>query len=142
MIPTYLASSEMSIALILSVCPTSFAIRFPDLGSHILITRSGEPDAITLPYGSVVNAYTDAFGPAPSGAFSVMRGSVLCGPVPELEADARSQSLMVRSNEPEANHCCSRLHNVRREAENGRRDSSVREAADVVGMCAYHCRLV
>ena len=52
----YLASSEMSIALILSVCPTSFAIRFPDLGSHILITRSGEPDAITLPYGSVVSA--------------------------------------------------------------------------------------
>ena len=86
----------------------------------------------------MVNAYTDAFGPAPSGAFSVMSGSVLCAPEFEPEADARSHNLIVRSNEPEANHCCSRLHNVRREEKQCRRDSPVREAADVVGVCAYY----
>ena len=91
----------------LSVWPTSFAIRLPDLGSHIRITRSGDPDAITEPYGSVVKAYSDALGPAASGGCSVSRGSDL------LDADAKSQSLIVRSNEPDANHCCSRLQDMR-----------------------------
>ena len=62
----------------------------------------------------------------------------MCAPEFEPEADARSHNLIVRSNEPEANHCCSRLHNVRREEKQCRRDSPVREAADVVGVCPYY----
>ena len=96
----------MRIARILSVWPTNFAMRFPERGSHILITRSGDPEATTDPYGSVASAYIDAFGPAASGGWRTMSGSAFA------DAVARSHNLIVRSNDPEANHCCSRLHNV------------------------------
>ena len=120
----------------LSVWPTSFAIRLPDLGSHIRMTRSGDPAAMTEPYGSVVSAYTEALAPAPSGVCRVIKGSFRC------DAEARSQSLMVRSNEPEANHCCSRLHNVSRGVIRGRTGSPVRQAANVVGVGSDYCGLV
>lgn len=96
------------------------------------MTRSGEPVAMTVPYGSVVSAYSDAFGPAASGGLSVSSGSDL------LDADARSQSLTVRSNEPDANHCCSRLQDVRRPDAGTWNNSPVGEAADVVGVRTNH----
>ena len=120
----------------LSVWPTSFATRLPDLGSHILMTRSGEPDAITVPYGSVAKAYSDAFGPAASGGLRVSSGSAL------LEAEARSHSLIVRSKEPEANHCCSRLQDIRNTNPLEQYDLPVCQATDIIGMGAYNCRLV
>lgn len=52
----------------------------------------------------MASAYIEAFGPEASGGCNVVRGScaVLLG----------SQILMVRSNEPDANHCRSRLFGV------------------------------
>ena len=91
-------------ARILSVCPTSLLTRLPDLGSHMRTTRSGEPDAITEPYGSVASAYIEALGPGASGGCKVVRGS--------CAVRVGSQSLMVLSNDPEASHCRSRLRGV------------------------------
>lgn len=114
------------------MCPTSFAIRLPDLGSHIRMTRSGDPEATTEPYGSVASAYMDALGPAASGGCSVMSGSAFA------DAVARSQSLIVRSNDPDATHCCSRLHNVSQTSVGDAIYSPVCQAANVVSMGAYN----
>lgn len=100
---TYLESSEMRIALILSVWPTSFPVLLADLGSHSLTTRSGEPDATVRPKGSEATAYTEDFAADASAGFKVTRGSF------DGEALLMSQSLMVLSNEPEATQFCSLL---------------------------------
>ena len=90
-------------ARMLSVCPTSFPIRFPARGSHILTTRSGEPATMIEPCMSVVKAYMEDLGPDASGGCNVIRGSGLEDEV------LRSHNLMVRSNDPEATQFCSRL---------------------------------
>lgn len=91
-------------ALILSVWPTSFPVLFPERGSHILTTRSGDPLAMACPYGSEAIAYTEALGAVASGGLRVRNGSGV------IDARVRSQSLIVRSNEPEAIQFCSRLN--------------------------------
>ena len=98
---TYLESSLISIARMLSVCPTSLLVRLPLRGSHMRTTRSGDPEAMTEPYGSVANAYTDALGPDASGALRVINGS--------CAVRVGSHILMVRSKEPDASHWRSRL---------------------------------
>lgn len=131
---TYFASSDTKIALILSVCPTNFPILFPLLGSHILTTLSGEPLAMSIPYGSAASAYTLDFADAftiveeeeaaeeegaeeeegreegigreeereeEEGGWRVIRG--------DWDVRVGSQSLIVRSKEPEAIHWRSRL---------------------------------
>lgn len=71
----YFPSAEISIARILSVCPTSLAVRLPDRGSQVLMTLSGVPEAITLPAGSTAIAYTEDLDPVLSGDLRVIRGS-------------------------------------------------------------------
>lgn len=101
MILTYLESSEIRIALMLSVCPTSFPVRFPVRGSHSRITLSGEPEAIVLPNGSTAKAYTEDLGAVASGGLRVTTASV--------DGRLRSHSFIVRSNDPDATQFCSRL---------------------------------
>lgn len=81
----------------LSVCPTSLAVRLPDRGSQVLMTLSGVPEAITVPPGSTAIAYTEDLDPVPSGDLRVMRGSE-----PVCDARFRSHSLIVLSKEPDA----------------------------------------
>ena len=90
----------------LSVWPTSFPERLPERGSHMRTTRSGPPDAMAWPNGSAARAYTEDFGADASAGFSVIRGSV-GGTLLEAER-VRSQSLIVRSKEPEATQFCER----------------------------------
>jgi hypothetical protein len=73
----YLESSEIKIALKLSVCPTSLPVLLPVRGSHNRITRSGDPDAMVLPKGSAARAYTDDLGAVASGGFKVTSASVV-----------------------------------------------------------------
>jgi hypothetical protein len=54
------------------------------------------------PKGSAARAYTDDLGPDPSGGFMVSRGSD--SDLESEEERERSQSLIVRSKEPEATH--------------------------------------
>jgi hypothetical protein len=100
---TYLASSEINIVRMLSVCPTSFPVRFPDRGSHIRITRSGEPLAMAWPYGSAARAYMEALGAVASGGVRVKRDLGVG------DDEVRSHSLMVRSKEPDTIQFGSRL---------------------------------
>jgi len=84
-------------ARMLSVCPTSLAVRLPDRGSQVLMTRSGVPEAMTLPAGSTAIAYTDDLDPVLSGDLRVMRGSE-----PVDDARFKSHSLIDLSKEPDA----------------------------------------
>lgn len=92
----------------LSVCPTSLAVRLPDRGSQVLITLSGVPEAITVPPESTAIAYTEALDPVLSGDLRVMRGSE---PVGELRF--KSHNLIVLSKEPDATQFWSRLNERR-----------------------------
>jgi len=95
-------------------------VRFPVLGSQSLITRSGDPEAMIRPKGSQASAYTDDFGEPMSGGISETIGRAMAfsvgteGDVVGEHAMERSQSLMVRSNEPEATQLCSRLRETAR----------------------------
>lgn len=95
----------------LSVCPTSFPVRFPERGSQVRTTRSGPPVARRCPEGSVANAYTELFGPGASGGSKVMSGdafvSFCCVWVRVI-----SHSLTVRSNEPDAIQLRSELNGI------------------------------
>ena len=99
---TYLPSSDISIARMLSVCPTSFPVRLPERGSQVRITLSGPPVASRCPYGSVAIAYTEHFGPGASGGARVMRGCVLAVLFSVDRVRVMSHSLTVRSKDPEA----------------------------------------
>lgn len=101
---TYLESSEINIALILSVCPTSLPVRFPVRGSHSRITLSGEPEAMVLPKGSTAKAYTEDLGAVASGGLRVTSGSIWAA-----GGRPRSHSFIVLSNDPDATQLCSRL---------------------------------
>lgn len=68
-------------------------------------TRSGPPETIVCPCGSTASAYIDALGPDDSGGVRVMRGCAVAA----CEARERSQSLMVRSKEPDETQPCPRL---------------------------------
>lgn len=124
----------MRIARILSVCPTNLPnkqknsahphtqhktsfklytpVRLPLLGSQSLTTRSGDPEAIVLPNGSQASAYMDDFGAATSGGVRVTIAALLLFLLfaDDVVVFERSQSLMVRSNEPDATQFCSRLN--------------------------------
>ena len=52
-------------------------VLLPVRGSHKRMTRSGDPDAIVRPNGSVARAYTDDLGAVASGGFKVTSGSVV-----------------------------------------------------------------
>lgn len=89
-------SSLTSTARMLSVCPTSFAMRDPEepepaRGSQTRTTRSGDPAASTFPAGFTASAYTDDLGEgsarSTSGVWRVSR---------------MSHSLMRRSRPPDA----------------------------------------
>jgi len=77
--------------------------------------RSGDPEAMIRPKGSQASAYTDDFGEPMSGGISEKIGRALAfsvgteGDVVGEHAMERFQSLIVRSNEPEAIQLCSRL---------------------------------
>jgi hypothetical protein len=103
---TYRESSEIRIARILSIWPTNFPDRFPERGSHSLITRSGDPDAIVWPNGSAASAYIDALAAEASGGLRVISGVGDDWPTDLF----KSHSLIVRSKEPEAIQFCSGLH--------------------------------
>lgn len=89
----------------LSVCPTSLAVRLPDRGSQVLITLSGVPEAMTVPSGSTAMAYTEDLDPALSGDLRVMRGSEPMG-----DARFKSHNLIVLSKEPDATQFWLRLN--------------------------------
>ena len=92
----------------LSVCPTSLLTRLPLRGSHKRTTRSGEPEAMTEPYGSTARAYTDALGLDASGTLRVISAS--------CAVRVGSQILIVRSKDPDASHWRSRLGTCEQEA--------------------------
>jgi hypothetical protein len=95
----------------LSVWPTSFPMRLPTRGSHMRTTRSGPPETTMCPCGSTASAYIDDLAPEGSGGVRVMIGlAVDC-----CEARERSQSLTVRSKEPDAIQPWSRLARKGRE---------------------------
>lgn len=94
---TYFPSSEINIARMLSVCPTSLEVRLPDRGSQVLMTLSGVPEATTLPAGSTATAYTEDLDPVLSGDLRVMRGLEPAG-----DARFKSHNLIDLSKEPDA----------------------------------------
>ena len=108
----YFPSADISMARILSVCPTSLAVRLPDRGSQVLITLSGVPEATTVPPESTAIAYTEALDPALSGDLREMRGSEPVG-----DARFKSHSLMVLSKEPDATQFWSRLNDTSEKSE-------------------------
>ena len=69
------------------------------------ITRSGPPETTICPCRSTASAYIDALAPDDSGGEKVMMGCAGCA----CDERERSQSLMVRSNEPDAIQPCPRL---------------------------------
>ena len=69
------------------------------------ITRSGPPETTIFPCEPTASAYIDALAPDDSGGEKVTVGCADC----TSDERERSQSLMVRSNEPDAIQPCSRL---------------------------------